>query len=181
MLGMFRSTAPAGLVLACVVGASAVAAADPPRELNFIPVLGGDSDIGFGLGGAGNLAQLAPPGIDPPYRWRIDGAGFVTFNIRTGRGFVLPFQDYNAQLGVPRLGPAGAIRLETRLAFTNEQTLRYYGIGNASPPLGPDERLVSIEYERLHPTLSLEARAHMMGRLYVLVGTSFTYNHLDVP
>jgi hypothetical protein len=179
-MGSFsRGVARAGLGLACLVVLETAVLGQPNRELNFIPVLGGDSDIGFGVGGAGDLAALTDG--NPPYRWRLDAAGFVTFKTRPGRGLVLPFQDYNLQLTMPRLGPGAALRMEARVAFTDEQTLRYYGIGNASPPEVPGESITVLEYQRLHPTGSLELRAHLARSLYALLGSSFTYNRLEVP
>jgi hypothetical protein len=174
-----RVVARAGLGLACMVGLGTSALAAPNQELNFIPVIGGDSDIGFGVGGAGDLAALTEG--NPPYRWRLDAAAFVTFKTRPERGLVLPFEDYHLQLTVPRLGPGAALRMEARVAFTDEQTLRYYGLGNASPPQAPGESVTDLEYERLHPTASLEMRAYLLRSLHVLLGTSFTYNRLDVP
>jgi hypothetical protein len=175
-----RALTRAGLGLVCLVGfGSAALASEGTREVNFFPVLGGDSDIGFGGGGAGNLAELVPG--TPPYRWRLDAAAFVTFQQRAGRGLVLPFEDYNLNFVVPRLGPQAALRLETFVAFTDEQTLRYYGIGNASPPQGEDESILSLEYRRLHPTGAVAVRANVVRSFNVVVGTSFTFNRLEVP
>jgi hypothetical protein len=173
-----RAAARASLAFACVVAAPAApAAAQGQRELNFLPVAGGDSDIGIGVGGAGNYAEVAS--VPPGYRWRLDVAGFVTFKQRSG--IILPYQDYNAQLTLPHLGPEGRIRLEVRASHTDESIARYYGLGNASPPLAPGEPIEDIEYARLHPTLSAEARGRVRGAFHVLAGLSYTYNRLNVP
>lgn len=142
--------------------------------------MGGDSDVGIGGGVLGDLASLLP-GAKPPFRWRLEAAAFVTFKVRTGEGLILPYQDYYLDYVVPRTGPGGNMRVDIRPSFTNEVTLRYYGMGNASPPQAPGQPLEDLEYERLHPTLSGEVRYRLVDSFYLLGGFNFTYNRLKVP
>lgn len=148
------------------------------RELNIVPIVGGDSDIGVGGGVIGDWAALQPG--DPPYRWRLEISSFVTFKVRTGDRLVLPYNDEWVELVVPRAGPGGRLRVDARLAFTDEETLKYTGIGNASPPLAPGLPIEDSEYARLHPTASLEVRTHLSDHLFALAGSAFTYNRLAV-
>jgi hypothetical protein len=156
-----------------------VARAQSGRELNVFPIAGGDSDVGIGFGGVGDWAALAPG--NPAFRWRLEAAAFVTFKTRSGRDIVMPFQDGYVQLVVPRFGVGERLGLDARLSFTSEQTLKYTGIGNASPPLAPGLPQQVAEHERLHPTASLEVRAYVIKHVYLLVGTAYTENRLDVP
>jgi hypothetical protein len=167
----------AGAVLALLLPAH-LARANSGREINLVPIVGGDSDVGIGGGAVGDLAALGPG--KPPYRWRLETEAFITFKLRNG-GLILPFQDYSVDFVNPRMGPGGNMRLEIRPSFTNEVTLRYYGMGNASPPLLAGAPIETLEYERLHPTLSAEARYRLVDYFYVLGGANFTYNRLKVP
>ncbi|HVV52796.1 MAG TPA: BamA/TamA family outer membrane protein [Polyangia bacterium] len=141
--------------------------------------MGGDSDVGIGGGVVGDLAALAPG--RPPFRWRLELEAFITFKLQDGDQVVSPFQDYSLELVVPYLDSARRLRLDARLSFTDEATLNYTGIGNASPPLASALPVTAEQYERLHPTASLEVRERVAGTFYLLGGTSLTYNRLTVP
>jgi hypothetical protein len=171
-----RSWCAAGAVLvAATLLAPARARAASGRELNLVPIAGGDSDVGIGVGQISDIASLSD--VPPGFRWRLESAAFITFKLRDG--LVVPFQDYYLQLALPNLGPGRRLRLEIRPAFTNESTLKYYGLGNASPR--PALPVADVEYERMHPTFSVEARVRVFERFYVLAGSGFTYNRLVVP
>jgi hypothetical protein len=135
--------------------------------------------VGIGGGAVGDWAALAPG--RPAFRWRLELQAFITFKLQDGDQVVSPFQDYSLELIVPHLGPGNRVHLDARISFTDEATLKYTGIGNASPPLSPTLPVTADEYGRIHPTASLEARERMIGVLYLLGGTSLTYNRLNVP
>jgi len=127
----------------------AVAAQDGRRtEFNFVPFIGGDSDVGIGFGGAGDLSRLTPD--DQPFRWRIEMGGIITFKRREGSSLQIPFQDYYLVLAIPNLPPARRLRLEVRPSFTDEATQRFYGVGNASPAPPPDLPREDTQYHRTH-------------------------------
>ncbi len=64
--------------------------------------------------------------------------------------------------------------------FTNEATLKFYGIGNATPLPPAGTPIEATEYERLHPTLSIEARYRVYEHFYLKLGSVYTQNWLTV-
>ena len=155
-----------------------VARAQSGHEVNVIPVVGGDSDVGLGGGVVGDLASLAPG--RPPFHWRLELQAFITFKPQDGR-IVSPFQDDSLELIVPHFGPSGRLHLDTRISYTDEATLKYTGIGNASPALPSNFPDTADEYGRIHPTASLEVRVRVASVFYLLGGANITYNRLNVP
>lgn len=158
------------------------ASASPPparREFNLVPIAGGDSDVGLGAGEVGDWARLQP-GLGQ-YRWRLESAAFITFKVRDGNDLIVPFQDYGLLLSQRNWGAEKRWTLDIRVSYTDETTLKFYGIGNASPlpPAGVDVR--ASEYGRVHPTLMLETRRAVAGHLYLFVGSVYTHNWLTVP
>ena len=72
-------------------------------ELNFFPLIGGDSDTGFGFGVVGDLAHLSP-GYEP-YRWRLEAGAFITFKPGdNGDAIQSPYQDVYLDLTLPNDG-----------------------------------------------------------------------------
>jgi hypothetical protein len=159
-----------------------VAAPAPPPgrtlEFNIVPIAGGDSDVGIGGGEVADLARLDPR--YHPYRWKLTSEAFITFNTLNGQ-VISPFQDYSVTWTLPELTSSRRLRLEIRPAFTNERTLKFYGIGNATPLPPPGVSIADTEYQRVHPTLSLEARYRFYKRFYLLAGSVYTQNWLIVP
>ena len=147
-------------------------------EFNIVPIAGGDSDVGIGGGEVADLARLDPR--YHPYRWKLTSEACGTFSLRNGQ-LISPFQDYSITWTLPELTSSRRLRLEIRPAFTNERTLKFYGIGNATPLPPPGVSLANTEYQRLHPTLSVEARYRFYKRFYLLGGSVYTQNWLAVP
>jgi len=101
------------------------------RELNLVPLVGGDSDVGVGVGEIGDWARLQPgTGL---FLWRLESGAFITFKWRE-QHLIIPFQDYFLLLTRRNWGAEKRWTLDVRVAFTDETTLKFYGIGNASPP-----------------------------------------------
>lgn len=174
-------TLTAAFVLLATVAAGRARAEGGPgathREINVIPIAGGDSDVGFGGGAVGDWARVGPECKE--YCSRLEVQAFATGLTREGH-FMLPYQDYSALLTLPRLGPEQRVRLDIRGSFTDERTLKYYGIGNATPfPAAVPE--AQTEYERIHPALSVEARMTLTGRWFLQLGNVYTHSWLDVP
>jgi len=145
-------------------------------EVNVIPVVGGDSDVGIGVGAVGNVAGLESS--PERYRWKAELGSFISFKPGVGDDKIaIPFQDYYLALVYPRLGPEGRLRLEARPSFTDESTQRFYGVGNASSKTeGVAERL--HQYGRRRVAATTSARYRFIGDLYVRGGLGFTSNWL---
>jgi hypothetical protein len=148
-------------------------------ELNVIPFVGGDSDVGIGVGVVGDLAGVQPE--VSPFRWRLEAAGFITFKPGegTGKSLTIPFQDYYLLLAVPRLGRDGRMRVEVRPSFTDESTQRYYGIGNASPRPPDDFPVARTLYRRRHASLSVAGRWTLEDHLFIRYQLDYTQNWIS--
>lgn len=153
------------------------ASAHPGKlELNFFPIAGGDSDVGIGGGQLSNIARLGT--TEGSYRWKVEDAALVTFKLRDS-SLVIPFIDIWAMWTVPHFGPDGRFRIEVRPSYTDERTLGYYGIGNATRyPEGLPT--AALEYRRTHPTLAGKLRVQLYDDMFASIGNSFTYSHLEV-
>lgn len=139
-------------------------------EIGFVPLVGGDTDIGIGVGFLASVARLAPG--REPYVWRVESAGFISF--KSSNGFTSPYQDVFVLATVPGLAN-GRLRLELRPSFTRETNLRYYGIGNASSAPDDDVRARDF-YRRIHPALGARARVKLVAGLDALVGLVYSEN-----
>jgi outer membrane protein assembly factor BamA len=149
------------------------------REFNIVPVAGGDSDVGIGFGEVSDLARLDPK--NPPFAWRLESGGFISFKVRDSR-IVVPYQDYYLLLSVPNIGGKKRLGLDVRASFTDESTLTYYGIGNASAAPVPGRPLADLEYGRMHPTLSVGARVSLLKKNWFWrFANVYTHNWLSVP
>lgn len=144
-------------------------------EFGIVPLIGGDTDVGVGVGLLSTLASVAP-GYEP-YRWAVELAGFASAK-RDDGAFINPYQDYSVKLTMPHL-MSGRLRIEIRPSYTKETTQRFYGLGNASPAPGDDVPARDF-YGRTHPTLWVRARYRIWDRLHVGVGTSYTQNWLVI-
>jgi len=144
-------------------------------EGNFVPVVGGSTDIGIGGGYFANFARLSE-GFDP-YLWDIESAGLITFKSGDS-GIVVPYADVYAKLTIPRLF-GHPIRLEVRPSFTSEQTIHYYGLGNASPstfPVGTKDTYQ--EYGRTHPQFDVDLRFKLADHYSGRLGARYIRNYI---
>jgi hypothetical protein len=171
------------LALALLLATSSAQAEDTPdsrTETGVLPLLGGDSDLGFGGGGLLSLTRVEP-GWEP-YRWQLELGAIATFK-RPSTGWQSPFQDVYALLNVPGF-ITNRLRLELRPSYTGELNQLYYGIGNASeaPEVGPQGQPQDpyFEYGRVHPTLSVRLLVRLSSAFYFQLGNVLTYNVLDV-
>jgi hypothetical protein len=147
------------------------------RELNLVPLVGGDSDVGVGVGEVGDWARLQPG--EGNYRWRLESGAFITFKLRDENQLIVPFQDYYLLYSLRNWGTEKRWTVDIRGSFTDETTLKYYGLGNASraPSDLDDPRM---EYGRIHPTLSVESRIALGHHLFGVLGNFYTHNWLNV-
>ena len=153
-------------------------AADRKTELGIVPLAGGDTDYGFGVGFLANVA-----GVDPavtPFIWRLEAGGFVSFRAKdiSPAEWVNPYQDFYLVLTVPHFLHR-RLRLELRPSYTRETTQRFYGLGNAS--IAPADDVPSRDfYGRAHPTLLTRLRWELVGDVYVQLGAAYTENWFAV-
>jgi surface antigen Omp85-like protein len=148
-------------------------------ELNFVPLLGGDSDVGVGVGVVGDLARLRPDLA--PFVWRLEAGAFITFKPGEGGDKIQnPYQDYYLELAIPHLPPARRLRLELRPSYTVEATQRFYGVGNAAPrPAGLPDRL--SEYERQRAAVVGAVRIDLGHHLFLRSAADYAQIRLNVP
>jgi surface antigen Omp85-like protein len=188
LLRLHRSlTSRLAIVLGVLELMMAEARAEPPaaaeggsaRELNFVPLVGGDSDVGLGFGEVGDWARLEPnAGL---FRWRLENAAFISFKLRDdGHELIVPFQDYYLLFSRRNAGAEKRWQVDVRVAFTDETTLKFYGFGNATPLPPGSVNTRDAEYGRIHPTLSLQRRGVLGHHLFLQLGSVFTYNRLAV-
>ena len=66
------------------------------------------------------------------YRWDLEMAAMTTVRPPSkGNGWTFPYQDYYAALRLPHL-LGDELSLEAIASYSNEETLKYYGLGDAS-------------------------------------------------
>jgi hypothetical protein len=151
-------------------------------EVGIVPLVGGDTDVGAGVGELSTIAGLpALPGSHAPYRWALESSAFISFKPGPSGGpsVVIPYQDYYVQWTAPSL-MGGRLRLEARPSFTRETTQRYYGLGNASPAPASDVPARDF-YGRTHPMLWARGRYRFWDRLNFGLGAYYTENWLNIP
>ena len=177
---MRRQLAVVALVLAVAPGRVAHAQEEQEQrtEFDLVPIVGGNSDIGFGGGAVGALTRFASRERDrEPWAWRVEGSTFAS--VRASPRIDIPYQDHWLLFTLPGLDE-GALRLTARVAFTKENAIRYFGVGNATP-LPVDYGSSRYVYGRTHPTLEGNARVTVAPHFFATIGGSFTGNWLDVP
>jgi hypothetical protein len=159
----------------CVFALLARAAAAQPEtapaqtETGLVPLVGGDTDIGFGAGAIGSIASF--DGVHVPYRWQVQ---FATF-IAAKQDITSPsFEDLYVRLIVPQL-LNGRLRLEVRPSFTHETALPFYGIGNDVRV--PKSTMAARDfYSRLHPQLIVRTRWRLGEGWSALAGLEYMFN-----
>ena len=120
-------------------------------EVGVLPLIGGDTDNGFGAGAIGSIADF--DGVSRPYKWQLQ---FATFLATKSSPIDPSYEDAFANLILPQLLD-GRLRLEIRPAFTHESALRFYGLGN-NVKIPAQTDATRDFYTRLHPQLDVMAR-----------------------
>jgi hypothetical protein len=151
--------------------AQIAATADDDLEVGGVPLIGGDTDHGFGAGALGSLAMFDRN--HTPYRWKLEFGGFYAVK----DSFTNPsFVDAYARITYAQLMNK-RLRLEIRPSFTNETALGYFGIGNRPvQPQDYDEKRDT--YERLHPSLGVTTLWQVGHDVALLLGARYTYNRI---
>jgi hypothetical protein len=136
------------------------------------PIIGGNSDIGFELGGAGTLSRFADGIV--PYRWNMDLVAAASFKSVPG-GVEVAQQSYLWDIDVPGLA-GGRLRVNPFAEFRRTTDQGYFGIGNASSasvPRGADSRY----FQYIHEEAGVRqlTRYELSGPLYFLSSTIGRY------
>jgi hypothetical protein len=148
------------------------------NEFTFVPAVGGSTDIGVAAGYFTAVTRNKKGYV--PYLWNVESAGLVSFGTKNGSAN-LTFIDAYAMVTVPRLLEY-PIDLDIRPSFTDERTLYYYGMGNASrasPPSGQSSTY--FQYARVHPSIMADIRFKLRDHVAGLTGLRYTGSWLDVP
>ena len=164
--------AAAALVGTLCARAAAEGEKSSETETGLLPLVGGDTDNGFGAGAIGSVASF--DGKTEPYRWQVQFAAFVAAkNDPTSPSY----EDAFVNLILPKLLD-GRLRLEIRPSFTRETALRFYGFGNQ---ITIPESSVAMRdfYTRLHPQFQVLSRWQLGEGWSVLAGSQYLYNQLS--
>jgi hypothetical protein len=143
-------------------------------EIGLLPLIGGDTDNGFGVGAIGSIASF-DKGYSP-YKWQVQ---FATF-IAARDSITSPsYEDAFVNIIVPQLMD-GRLRVELRPSFTRETALHFYGYGNQiNIPTTIDR--TRDTYTRLHPQLAglTRWRLHRDSAWSALLGGQYLYNQIS--
>ena len=141
-------------------------------ETGLLPLVGGDTDNGFGAGAIGSVASF--DGTTLPYRWQLQ---FATFDAAKNDPTNPSYEDAFVNLILPKLLD-GRLRLEIRPSFTRETALRFYGFGNAIT-VPQSSGVMRDFYTRLHPQLQVMTRWQLGEGWSVLAGSQYLYNRVS--
>lgn len=115
-----------------------------------------------------------------PYVWNLEAAGFVSFSEKD-RKILLPYIDFYSKLTVTRLF-GSPFQLDIRPSFTDEQTLYYFGMGNASTTQRPaGTSLTYFQYGRIHPSIVADLRFKIVDHFAGKTGVRYTQTWLSIP
>jgi len=102
-------------------------------EVAALPLLGGDSDIGFEFGAVGTLSHFSNGTV--PYEWNMDLV--LAASVKSGpSGAEITQQNYQWNIDVPAVG-GGAVRINPQVSYNRTVNQLYFGIGNATSPSAP--------------------------------------------
>lgn len=169
--------------LLALASAPRLAAAESPKsgarrlknELTVVPVVGGDTDAGFG---GGYMASLARVGGDyEPYLWRVQSASALL--VKGSDKIDVSYIDSYLLLDLPHI-IKNRLRLQFRISYTRETQLNYFGIGNASVEPNGATSDARYRYGRVHPTVQVKFDDRLGSSVHLLWGISYTRNSLLV-
>lgn len=143
-------------------------------EVGVLPLIGGDTDNGFGVGAIGSIASF--DATHTPYKWQLQFATFIAVK----DSITSPsYEDAFVNLIAPQMLD-GKLRLEIRPSFTRETALRFYGLGdNVQIPANTDR--TRDFYTRLHPQLAVLTRWKLNAKSpwSVIAASQYLYNRVS--
>jgi outer membrane protein assembly factor BamA len=144
------------VLLLAATNAPAEPKATPHNEITALPVAGGDTDAGIGVGYIASFAHLKPQ--RKPFLYRVESAGIVAVLPHPeDKSLELTYLDDYLLLELPHVIP-NRLKLLFRFSYTRATTVKFYGFGNAStidPGRQPKDDY--YEYERTYPAVRLRA------------------------
>jgi outer membrane protein assembly factor BamA len=141
-------------------------------EIGGLPLVGGDTDNGFGAGAVGNVAHLDPRFT--PYAWNLE---FEAFYATKSSNLSPSYEDTYLLLTLPQLSKK-RLRLEIRPSFTKDSDLRYFGLGNEIHDFNPTNATRDY-FTRYHPAMSVNATWKIYAPWYVMGGLQYTFNKVE--
>lgn len=154
--------------------------AGPRNELTVVPVAGGDTDAGIGVGYIASFARLEP--LRKPFLYRLESAGIIAALPHTsGDALELTYFDDYLLLELPHVVP-NRLKLQFRLSYTRATTVKFYGFGNAStidPGRTPTDDY--YQYQRTYPTVRARATYHAAPAVDLNWGITYEKNSVRAP
>ena len=87
-------------------------------EFGIVPLVGGDTDVGVGVGQLARLPACRHPERSP-YRWAMESSAFISFKLERGGHHGHPVSGLLRAVDRTR-APGRRLRLEARPSFTQE-------------------------------------------------------------
>lgn len=138
------------------------------------PLIGGDSDIGFELGGVGTLSYFAD-GVKP-YRWNMDLV--LAASVKEGpTGPELAQENFLWNWDIPGLY-GGRLRLNPEVSYSRTVNYGYFGLGDASSGATPSGNANPGRYHEWIESIAQvrsEARMPIVGPLGALAAVQYLY------
>lgn len=152
----------------------------PETSWGGVPIIGGNSDYGWGGGILLSVSRSDPE--THSYAWRAETAAVTMFDLQE----LTPlFQDYYLLVSFKDAFLKG-LRIDLRPSFTRLTSMNYYGLGNASVrgvPGGPSpdgEESLFYHYGRDDATWRLSLLYDFAPPLRFLAGLSLSHNWMTV-
>lgn len=155
---------------------------EPPEdfdrtEFGWVPLVGGDTDFGYGAGAMLSLAGFEF-GYDP-YRYRIQAIGLALFKVTRDWKPLMPFADASFQADFPQL-IWDPLRLTVGARYTRSSMLLYPGIGNAARPDANVDRIMNT-YLRAEPRAFFSLGIKLIKPWGIKVTGTYTFNVIKCP
>ncbi|MDF1566313.1 MAG: BamA/TamA family outer membrane protein [Deltaproteobacteria bacterium] len=147
------------------------------QEFSWLPLLGGDSDFGYGAGIMLSLADFRFP--YEPYRYRLEAVALALFKLEGGSRLLVPYQDYTFRATFPQL-IFDPLRLIVGARYVRNATLLYPGLGNASQP-DPALDFDQQRYSLAQPHVFLQLGFALPDPWRLKLGVSYGRDLVRIP
>ncbi len=137
------------------------------------PVVGGSTDVGIQLGGAGTITHVGDS--FRPYWWKVDG--LVSLSVKGGpRGTEIVQQSHAMRWDIPG-GANGKVRLMPAVFYDRTINSGYFGLGNASPVIPGKNGEIGDRYQYIQEEAStrINARTPLGGPFSTMYGWQLRY------